>query len=330
MARGKKRKGQGRRAPVEAAKRPLRGEGAGRVRGPDERTPGEDVLGEELRADDELLGEDRRRMDEVLAEAIEGDVVSDRIAAEERERMEAAGVRQQAGFTGREAPRGEGSEDLSDLAEQEPVIAGTHGPPSHGLRTAARHAHAPGLGDVDVRDEPPGDVPAGREGASAFGKGLPAAEEELGPAESPGAEALERAAAWEHTPDLERTSMELERGEGEPAARAVIRPVDQARFDEAASSAYDEPTGGERPGEAPGPGARMDRTERTAGVPAPGPATGGELEPPPASVREVQHAHDEGAAPARRPRRASRRGGGEGDEEKKKKTRKKRPGTRAP
>lgn len=325
MARGKKRAGQGRRAPIEAAKEPIdeRTPGRGRVRGPDERTPGEDVLGEDLRPDDELLGDDRRRPDEVLADAVGGEVVSDRIAAEERERMEAAGVRQQGGSGGREAPSGEGSGDLADLgdlADEQPSIAGTHGPPSHGLRTAARRAHAPGLGDVSVRDEPPGVVPAGREGASALGHGRPAAEEELGPAESPDAEALERAAAWEHTPDLERAGMSLERGEGEPPARAVTRPIEQAAFDEGASSAYDEPGGGERPGELPGPGARMDRTERTAGVQAPGPAAGGETEPPPASVRDVQHAREDQGTASRRPRRASRRGGGETEKRKKKGT----------
>lgn len=323
MARGKKRAGQRRRAPIEAAKEPIdeRTPGRGRVprvRGPDERTPGEDVLGEDLRPDDELLGDDRRRPDEVLADAVTDEVVSDRIAAEQRERMEAAGVRQQGG---REAASGEGEGDPGDDDDAEPSIAGTHGPPSHGLRTAARRAHAPGLGDVDVRDEPPGVVPAGREGASAFGHGRPAAEEELGPAESPDAEALERAAAWEHTPDLERAGMTLERGEGEPPARAVTRPIEQAAFDEGASSAYDEPGGGERPGELPGPGARMDRTERTAGVQAPGPAAGGETEPPPASVRDVQHAREDQGTAARRPRRASRRGGGKKDPKQKKKER---------
>ncbi len=312
MAQGKKHEGQERRPPIEAAKERLRTDepGHGRVRGPEERTPGEDVLGEDLRAEDELLGEHRPSSDELLAAAtsVAGETAADRIAAEQRERMDAMGVRQGEGedFRGREAPRGEGSGDLTELegVEGQRDIGGTEGPPSHGLRSAARRTHAEGLGRVPVRDDAldTGDVdevvPAGREGASALGQQRPAADDELGPAESPDAEALERRAAWEHTPDLERVGMALERDEGAAEPLQVTKPVDLAAFDALSNAAYDETTdllsrgelsGGEKPGEAPGPGARMDRQERTAGVKEPGPASA-ELEPPPGSVVEAEHA----------------------------------------
>lgn len=312
MVRGKKNEGQERRPPIEAARERLRSEqpGHGRVRGPEERTPGEDVLGEDLRAGDELLGEHRPSSDELLAAATSAaeETATDKIAAEERERMDAQGVRMHEGedFRGREAPRGTGSGDLDDLGDEEGQedIGGTSAgePPSHGLRSAARRTHAEGLGRVEVRAGAPdlGDedegviVPAGREGASALGQQRPAADEQLGPAESPDAdaEAVERREAWEHAPDFERAGMELERDEGAAEPLPVTRPVDLARFDELSNAAYDEPTdllsGGEKPGEAPGPGTRMDRTERTAGVKEPGPASA-ELEPPPESVREAEH-----------------------------------------
>lgn len=337
MARGEKRHGQEHRPPIEPAKRASseREPGGGRVRGPEERTPGEDVLGEDLRADDELLGEHRRSSDALLEAAIGGarELAGDRFAAEEHERMEAQGVRRGAGedFQGRVASRRTGAGDLDDEeAAAGEDIGGAEGPPSHGLRSAAARTHGRGLGDLEVRGAAPdaGDadvVPAGREGAATLGQGRAAADDLLGPAEAPDAEALERAAAWEHTIDLERAGRELERDEGAAEPLEVTRPVDAARFDELANAAYYEqsPTdllsGGERPGEPLGPGARMDRTERTAAIKAPGPAAE-ELDPPPESVREVQHGaagrgaededDDDAAARARATKRRTRRAAG--------------------
>lgn len=325
------------RPPIEAAKHPV--PGASRVRGPEERTPGEDVLGEDIRARDELVGEDRSSPDQLLqrARAAAPEIASDRIAELERKRMKEMGVHQEGGgsggtggdisdepgFRGAEEPAGspgfrdlEEPEDAPGFGGEQPrsVPGTTKESASHGARTSAQRTHAQGLGRTPVRErEGEGevsDVPAGREGASAIGRGRPAADEELGRAETSDPEAIERREAWEHVPDLERTSNELESGEGEARPVAVTRPVDRASFDEQANAAYDE--------DIPGAGTTQDQQERTASVPAPGPATAGraEIEPPPQSVIDVERAEpaaEEGAAPKKRARRTKKAAAEGGD-----------------
>lgn len=298
---------EGNRPPIEAARVPV--PGAARVRGPEERTPGEDVLGEDTRASDELMGEARSTPDQLIvrARAAEGVVVSDELAAAERERMRAMGVAREAedvepertaaeleaaAFAAEELEEAEGGEELEEGEE----------PASPGLRAATERATAPGLGRVPVREgaERPSDVPAGREGAAVVGRGRPAAEDEVLDLED--TEMVERHEAWEHAPDLERTSQQLESGAGEREALSVIRPMDQARFDSEANAAYDEEVRGAEP--------RLDRQERTAATPAPGPATTTgreEHEPPPQSVLDVERAEPSAHAAAAPAKRRARR-----------------------
>lgn len=337
MARGKSKK-RPERPETDAAKRPVhdRRPGEARLRGPEERTPGEDVLGEDLRASDELLGEHPRSADDLLSHA-EAEVVTDRLGEEQQARQDVAGAREERSqlFHGREGPETLGSGDLADVEdepgfealrepEQVPSFGSLDEPDEQGplardvesgleptdqeLKSAEEELREVATGEVDeLREVATGDVvPARREGAR---RGRRAGEERPG-ALDVDPEAIERAAAWEHAPDLEKTSMILERGEGEAGSRAVSRPGEQAVFDPISSAAYDEPM----------PGA-MDLRVPGAGITAPNaPARGSEasrgadrrdFEPPPDSVREVQRPHEAAAAPddeAARKRASTRHG----------------------
>lgn len=314
MARDKARRGP-ERPESDAAKREIRDDvpGEARVRGPEERTPGEDVVGEDLRPDDELLGERTRPIDDVLAHA-ESEAVPDRLAEEQQGRQDvetARGVREVA--RGREQPESHGSGDLADVEEQ---------PGFEGLREPEQ---APAFGSLDEPDDRgplARDVESGleptdaelrevdvREGAPATGdvdEGIvvPARHRERwGPAPftDTDPEKVERAEAWEHAPDLEQASMILERGEGEAVSRAVSQPVDLAQFDPISSAAYDEPLAD-----------TMDLTVPGAGITAPTGSGGGrDIEPPPDSVREVQRPLEVAAEPndaATRQRASTRHG----------------------
>lgn len=338
MAKGKMRTGQEHRAAADAAKdridpsRP----GQARMRGPEERTAAENLLGEETRASDELLGDDRRSSDELLAAAAEGvqtDLVSDRMADEQT----VPGDEDQsgkAGLRGVEEESGGGLEGVETGVDA----------PSRGLQGAARNASAPNLGMVregaaDTGDVDEGvDVPAGREGASSFGSGRAAADEELGEGEGPtggewpDAEALERKEAWEHAPDLEKTAMQLERGEREAASWAAHRPADEAAYDELSNTAYDE-RGSDEDEEPEARGARLASQERTTRVIPPSETTAigsdrplshgqavqgrGETEPPPDSVLEVERGEAGGKkkkAPRKRTSPAKKASAMAGDE----------------
>jgi hypothetical protein len=332
VAKGKMRSGQERNRPeVDAAKDPVRPEqpGHARMRGPEERTTAENLLGEETRASDELLGDDSRSSDELLAAAAEGaqtDLVSDRIADE-------LGANESEETGGATVPS-----DDEGVEEESGAETGVE-TPSRGLQGAAKNAAAPGLGRTthlagaaDTGDVDEGvDVPAGREGASALGAGRPAADEELGEGEGPtggewpDAEALERKEAWEHAPDLEKTAMQLERGEREGTSYSVHRPADEAAYDELSNTAYDEV--GDEDEDAEERGARMVSQERTTIVKPPGAietsAIGssrpmsqgqamqerGETEPPPDSVLEVERADTTGddGAPKKKTRKKTSR-----------------------
>jgi hypothetical protein len=303
MARDRSKRGP-ERPEVDAAKRRIHDDAPGeaRVRGPEERTPGEDVLGEDLRAEDELLGEHARTADDLLSHA-ESQAVPDRIADQQRARQDVDAARERGEvLLGREAPESHGSGDLADVEDQ-PGFEGLREPeqtPAFGALDEPDE-EGPLARDVESGAEPTDEELTGaedelreldvREGAPATGdvdEGLVvpvgrAAADGPGPGVDP--EKVERAAAWEHAPDLERTSMILERGEGETGSLSVARPSEQARFDPISSAAYDEPTPGTIDLQVPGAGITVDRQERGSGGRR-------DVEPPPASVREVQRPHE--------------------------------------
>lgn len=89
-------------------------------------------------------------------------------------------------------------------------------------------------------------------------------------------------ALWRETPGGRETATERRfapaghegasaLGHGWPAGEETLGPAESPDADTPAHLTPDGPSGGERAGEAPGPGARLDRQERTAPITPPGP-----------------------------------------------------------